>query len=290
MDNAGTQTMDNAGTQTQDTQTDSGAQTQSFSWKSHLSPDLKGSPTLAKFDDSPEGLGKAMESHLNLEKLLGQDKVPIPKDDKDTEGWARFSKALGIPDKAEGYGLADAEIPESMKGLTFDKNKFAEVVHSFKLTPSQAKGLWGAYTQMNKEAYSKFMETHKQQMTNVVNQLRSEWGDTYDANVEIGQTVINKFSGDKDTEDFITSVLAKDPRGVKFLAKIGNQFAENKIGEFSMKRFSLTPEQAEGEINAILNDPKHPYNNEKALEGERNSAIDYVNSLYSTIAKAKGQA
>jgi hypothetical protein len=285
-DNLDTQTQDNTQTQTQDT-TQSTAS--AFSWKSHLSADIKGSPTLAKFEDTPEGLGKAMESHLNLEKLLGQDKVPIPKDENDKEGWNRFSKAMGIPDKAEGYGLPDAEIPESMKAITFDKNKFAEVVHAYKLTPSQAKGLWKSYTDMSMQAYSKVLEEHKQTMTNVVNQLRSEWGDTYETNVELGQTVINKFSADKDTEDWLTATLSKDPRGVRFLAKVGNQFAENKVGEFTMKRFSLTPEQADAEINNILKDPKHPYNDEKASEGERNSAIDYVNALYAMIAKAKGQ-
>jgi hypothetical protein len=259
-----------------------------FVWKEKINPDLRNSPTLQKFEDTAEGLGKAIESHLSLEKLLGHDKVPIPKDDKDTEGWARFSKALGIPDKAEQYGLPDAEIPESMKGITFDKQKFAETVHSFKLTPTQAKGLWGAYTEMSKQAYAKAMETHKAAMTQTINQLRGEWGDAYEANIDLGQTVINQFAGDQETMDFLTAVLVKDPRGIKFLSKIGNQFAENKIGDFSYKKFSLSGEDAQAEIDKILADPKHPYNNEKSTEQERTRAIDLVNSYYSVIAKAKG--
>jgi len=144
---------------------------------------------------------------------------------------------------------------------------------------------------MSMEAYQKAVETHQKNLQQVVNQLRGEWGDTYESNVELGQMVINKFSGDKETEDFITSVLTKDPRGVKFLAKVGNQFAENKVGEFSYKRFSLTAEQAQAEIDKIMADPNHPYKNEKASEAEHLRAIDYVNSLYAVITKAKqGQA
>ena len=49
------------------------------SWKQGLSDDLKNSPLLQKFEDTIEGLSKAFESHANLEKLLGHEKVPIPK-------------------------------------------------------------------------------------------------------------------------------------------------------------------------------------------------------------------
>lgn len=261
--------------------------TNSFTWKDKLGADLLNSPVVQKFDDSPEGLKKAIESHASLEKLLGHDKVPIPKNADDVEGWNRFSKAMGIPDKAEGYGLADPALPGEMSNLTFNKNQFAEIVHAFKLTPNQAQGLWKAYTEMSAEAYSKYKAQYEDNLKTVVNQLRSEWGDTYDTNIELGQMVINKFAGDKETEDYITSTLSKDPRGIKFLAKLGNQFAENQVGEFKNARFSLAPEQAKDEIDKILKDPKHPYLNDRATPRERDAAVDYVNSLYRIINKGK---
>lgn len=282
----------------QDQQTDTGstgAETHhevvdggAFAWKDKLQGDLGKSPLLQKFEDTPEGLNKAFESHVGLEKLLGHEKVPIPKGDNDVEGWNRFSKALGIPDKAEQYGLPDAKIPDTMKGVTFDKQKFAEIVHSFKLTPGQAKGLWQAYTEQNVEAYNKALEGHKADMAKVVNQLKGEWGDAYDTNVELGQMVINKFSGNKEDADYLTAVLTQDPRAIKWLAKIGEQFAENKVGEFGYKKFSLSPEQAQEEITKILADPNHPYTNPKASPKEHEAAIDYVNSLYMTVNRGKG--
>ena len=260
-----------------------------FMWKSQLSKDLMNSPTMQKFEDTPEGLGKAVESHLSLEKMLGHDKVPIPKGPDDKEGWNIFSKALGIPDKAEEYGLADADIPESMKDMTMDKNRFSEIVHAHKLTPAQAKGLWEAYQDVNKETYKQAMADQENTMTETINRMRGEWGDAYEGNVELGQMVINKFSSEKGMEDFITSTLMKHPMGIKFLAKIGNQFAEAKVGDFGYKRFSLTPEQTQAEIDSIANDPNHPYNNDKADGPSRERAITYVNSLYSSLLKAKGQ-
>ena len=259
-----------------------------FAWKGNLAPDLANSPSMKKFEDSKEGFNEAVKSHLLLEKLLGYEKVPIPKGKDDTVAWDLFSKAMGIPAKPEGYGLPDAEIPETMKGMTFDKAKFAEVVHAQKLTPEAAKGLWGAYTEMTKQAYSKAVKDHQDQVNGLMNQMKGEWGDAYQSKIELGQMVINKFSENKETNDFITATLSKDPRGIKFLAMIGDQFAENKVGEFKYQRHSLTPEEAQREVDSIKMDMNHPYNNPKATEAEHNRAVDYVNNLIGTARRPRG--
>lgn len=262
---------------------------QAWSWKEKLGTDIKGSPLLSKFEDTPDGLAKAMESHANLEKLLGHEKVPIPKDINDVEGWNRFSKAMGIPDKAEGYGLPDANIPKDMaaKGLTLDKNQFAEIMHAHKVHPAAVKGIWEVYQKLNVEAYSKAMENHRQQLAKTINQLKTEWGDAYNTNVEMGQMVINKFSADQDMNDYLTTILSQDPRAIKFLAKIGDQFAENKIGEFQMKRFSLTPAEAIEETQRMSRDLDGPYMNQKGkfTEREHQAAVARYNMLLGTAQK-----
>lgn len=265
----------------------------SVTWKSNLNTDLKNSPLVAKFDDSAEGLNKALESHANLESLLGHEKVPIPKGPEDAEGWNRFSKAMGIPDKAEGYGLADFKQPEGWpEGAGLSKDKFAEIVHAHKLTPGQAKGLWNAYQEESINSYKTAVNNLNEQLTNTVNELKGSWGDTYETNIELGQAVINKFSADQDSNDFITNQLAKDPRGAKFLASIGEQFAENKVPEFQLKRFSLAPEEAQNEIDRMTQDLDGPYMNTKGkfTEKEHETAIARVNHLRQLIVKAKGQA
>jgi len=263
---------------------------QAWGWKDKLGADLKGSPLLQKFDDTPEGLGKAFSSHANLEQLLGHEKVPIPKDVNDVEGWSRFSKAMGIPDKAEGYGLQDAKLPESMvkQGLTLDKKQFAELMHKEKVHPSAVKGLWDDYQKINIEAYNKALAAHQEGLTKTINQLKSEWGEAYDANVELGQTVINKFSDDQEVNDYLTASMTKDPRMIKFLAKIGSEFAENKIGEFSASRFSVTPEQAREDYQKMSRDLDGPYMNTKGkyTEREHQAAVDKYNSL--VVASMRG--
>lgn len=261
---------------------------ETFTWKDKLAPDYANSPTMKLFPDTKEGFNDAIKSHLSLQKMIGHEKVVIPKGKDDLEARALFNKAMGIPDKPEGYGLPDLESPESMKGVTFDKATFAKIVHDNNLTPEQAKNLWTSYTEMTKGAYAKAVESHKQTVTNAINELRNLWGDAYQSKVDLGQMVINKFSESKEMNDYITATLIKDPQGIKFLANIGDQFAENKIGDFKYQRNSLTPEEAQAEIDRIKSDPNHPYLNPKATDKEHQEAVNYVNSLISSIKKSKG--
>ncbi len=261
-----------------------------FSWKSSLPTDFVNSPTMQKFTDDKDGLAKAVQSHLSLEKLLGHDKVPIPKDDKDILAQQVFNKAIGVPDSPEGYQLPDVNVPEGLKGVTFDKNAFAQTIHKFGLTPKQAQGLWQEYTNLSMGTYNKYVTENNAQLAQLVNGLKQEWGDAYDTNVELGQMVINKFSDNEEAANYITASLLKDPRGIKFMAKIGSQFAENKIGDFKYHQgFSFTPEQAKQEIDKIMNDPNHPYLNPKATAEEHDRAVQYVNQLWEQVNKSKQQ-
>lgn len=261
-----------------------------FNWKSKLLPDYANSPTIQLFPDTVEGFNDAVKSHLGLVRLVGNEKVPIPKGKDDVLARDIFNKALGVPDSPEGYTLKDVSIPEGMKGLTFDKATFAKTIHAQHLTPEQAGGLWEAYTAMSQQAYDKALKERQESLTQVVNQLRQEWGDAYQTKVELGQMVINKFSDSKEMNDFITAVLVSDPRGSKFLAKIGDQFTENKIGDFKYQRHSLTPEEAQREVDAIKSDPNHPYSNPKAPQADHDRAVDFVNSLISISKKQKGES
>ena len=58
----------------------------SKSWLDDLPDDLKTAPSLARYS-SKEALARG---YLNAEKMIGSEKVPIPKDPNDTEAWDRY--------------------------------------------------------------------------------------------------------------------------------------------------------------------------------------------------------
>jgi len=255
-------------------------------WKQFVSKDLANSPTMQKYANTVEGLNDALKAHLELQKMMGHDKVPVPKGPDDVAAMTQFKRAFNIPNEPSGYDLKDPEWGEEMKGITIDKEGFAAIAHRYNLTPEQAKGQWSEYTTMIQGMITKHRLDLDAKMTDVRNQLRQKWGDAYDMKVELGQLVINKFTEDEGENEEITALLSQSPVGVKFLAKIGDQFKENKIGDFKYQNNTMTPEEAQKEIDAIRNNPAHPYNNDKAAEPERNRAIDYVNSLYAVINKS----
>lgn len=255
-------------------------------WKSLVSQDLANSPTMQKYANTVDGLNDALKSHIELQKMMGHDKVPVPKGPDDIAAMSQFKKAFNIPSEPSGYELADPQWGEEMNGVTIDKDGFAAIAHRYNLTPEQAKGQWGEYTSMINGLMTKHKQETEARMTGVRNELRQKWGDAYDTKVELGQLVVNKFTEDEGENEEITALLSQSPVGVKFLAKIGDQFKENKIGDFKYQNNTMTPEEAQKEIDEIRNSPAHPYNNEKAPEPERKRAIDYVNSLYSVINKS----
>ena len=73
--------------------------------------DLKNNPTLKKYESQEE----ANRGHLKLQESFGMEKQVWPKDENDTERWAEVNKRLGVPEKADGYGLKAISNPEGVE-------------------------------------------------------------------------------------------------------------------------------------------------------------------------------
>jgi hypothetical protein len=50
-----------------------------------------------------------VQGYRNLEKLIGNEKVPMPKDEQDAEGWERVFTARGRPSTPDAYKMPDAD-------------------------------------------------------------------------------------------------------------------------------------------------------------------------------------
>ena len=90
-----------------------------------------GGDFLSHFKDSPElseFVGKKgwkdasslVNSYRELEKMIGGEKIPVPKDANDKAAWDVVLKRLGRPDAADGYGISKRE------GADPEFAKFAE--------------------------------------------------------------------------------------------------------------------------------------------------------------------
>jgi len=87
---------------TPDGATSSTAPTSTGTWIDSIEDsELKGYVSNKGWSD-PAELAKGYQ---NLEKLLGSEKMPMPKGPEDAEGWNRVYDKLGRPESPDGYGI-----------------------------------------------------------------------------------------------------------------------------------------------------------------------------------------
>lgn len=202
----------------------------SASWRETLPDDLKESASLSKFE-TVEGLAK---SYTNLEKMLGGDKVNIPKDG-DEEGLERWYKAGGWPEDAKGYEFEPpAEVPE---GMVYDEEldgRLSGILHSAKLDKRQAAAVRTELMKMVGEGAMENMDASKladdqraQALAESEAALKKEWGNAYEQNGKIAGRAINQLFGDELTAVFEENGLGNHPA----LIRAAHQMGKKLIGE-----------------------------------------------------------
>lgn len=208
-------------------------------------PDLKGWLENKNYE-SPEAMAAA---HRGLEKLLGSEKVPLPKDDADTEGWDRVYKAIGRPDAPEGYGLeklegGDEDFAKQMAGLLFE----AGVGQKQALRMGER---WNAImTEQTKAAEDAFKVQSKQDWID----LQTEWGSAAPAKQEHFRRGCAQFGVTSDEIKAIETMVGTK-RAISLFAKIGEGLGEDEFIEGDTpKQMGMTPEAAKARKNALMAD------------------------------------
>lgn len=202
--------------------------------------------------DSPE---KAVASYRELEKLLGGEKLPLPKDPADKEGWDRVYKALGRPDSPDGYGIqvaqgGDAEFAKRAAG------KF----HELGLPANMAKGLSEWYESEAKAAHEAEETAFVQKAEAEFTQVKQNWGANYDQNMEItGRAAKALGLGEQQLDALERSLGTKAMYDLLFahgqaISEAG--FRQGEGGGGPGKGFTpATVEQAQARKDEILNNP-----------------------------------
>lgn len=207
------------------------ATTSQPSWLDDLPDDLKSSPSLSKFE-TKEGFAK---SYINLEKMLGSEKVPVPKDG-DAEGWTRYLKAGGLPDAPDGYAFTK---PESLpEGFNYDEGldkRIAGMMHEAKLLPAQARDMREKLMALVAEGATQNLEAAKAQQAERsvavergMQALKQEWGPSFDQRGKVAGAAISKFLSPETIAAMESAGLANDPAIIKDMYNLGVKLAGEK--------------------------------------------------------------
>lgn len=244
----------------------------SSSWRDTIPADIRDNPNFAKYETA-EGFYKG---HLSLVQTLGSEKVPVPKDG-DTEGWERYWKAGGRPDKPEEYGFAKPEqLPEGLEYSPEMDAAFAQQAHKLGLNKQQAAALreWqlgvlaeGAKSQASQQEIARSDGEAK---------LKSQWGRAYDQNLQIAKSELKKRGSAEFVAYLESSGLGNHPEMASFLYNVAKETrGENEL--VTAREKVQTPQEIDAAIadhaarhQAALFDSSHP---EHALRTRERTAL-----------------
>jgi hypothetical protein len=222
-------------------------------WTASL-PDLQRGYAQNKGWKDPGGV---VDSYMNFEKLMGVPKeriLKLPEKDDDVEGWTGIYDRLGRPQKPEEYNIpvpegGNPELAKNAQGW----------FHEAGISRKQAEKIatkWNEHIDsMNKGAMEKWQnQVHKEHA-----ELKTEWGQAFDQNVELGRRAAHKFGLDEKVVDKLEQVMGF--AGVmKLMHTLGSQTGVGREDGFvtgnSGAGFGgiMTPGQAKAAIAARRSD------------------------------------
>ena len=243
-----------------------------------LPEEIRDHPSLQSIND----VGNLGLSYVNAQRLIGADKIPLPKNPTEDDLSNIYSK-LGRPDEPSGYAIqADGQI------LTEgDVNTYTDIAHKLGLSKAQANGILDYYRssiQQTTEAMSKDSEQQRQQ---IEQSLKAEWGADYDAKVTQANRAVSDIAG----EDLLQMVLedgtkvGNHPAFIKAFTNFADfknsVTKEDTISENSVN-YRMSPADAKAKIDTIMNDRSHAYWDRKNPVA-RDKAVKEVQDLYEML-------
>ena len=190
-------------------------------------------------------LKKQAERYNSVEDILQHNKslrqklstaLVLPGKDASDEDLKEFRGKLGVPESPDGY---DYEPPKDVPD--FVKERFArgnlkemfEVAHELGLSQEQIRGIMDYDALRSAEAASSHVKEREAYRSKVDGDLRREWGQDYEANMNLAKRAIDTFGAD--IHDWMAKTpldggtLATHPNMVRFAASVGRRMAEANL-------------------------------------------------------------
>lgn len=195
-------------------------------WLDSLPDEIKADPSLGVFKES--GVAGLAKSWVNAQKMIGADKVVIPKADAPDSDWDAFYNKMGRPESPDKY---EFKLPE---GVTLDENLakgFKEVAHKTGLSPRQVQKIveWDAAQKMEQ---AKAMEAeHHNQLKGALDAYKQEVGgeEKFKATVDKAKVAVRTLADDGFKKFLRDSGIGSRPEAIAFFAKLADMMGEDKI-------------------------------------------------------------
>ena len=236
-----------------------------FNFKEHLAPEFREHASLQDITS----LDSMAKSYISAQEMVGQQRLPLPPVDADSETMGKFYDSIGRPtgNEENGFGYTFDTPKELPEGVVKDEKMekyFRKSMHEAGLTQKQADQLYNS--QIN--YMGEFVKHGKTQQESTEKEwdksLRQDFGLAYTEQMEAANQAIEQFGSDDLRTYFNQSRIGNHPEMIKFAAKVGTMVMESGgMGKGGRKGGSqLTPDQAKQEIANLQqsSDFMHRYN------------------------------
>lgn len=194
-----------------------------------------------------------LKGYRNLEKLVGQARIAMPKDENDADGYSKVFDALGRPKAPGDYKLPTPEGADP---------KFVEaaskVLHEAGLSTKQAQKVATWWNESAATAQKAQAEAVERQSAQDMEQVQKEWGGAYNERVETAKRGIRVFAIDSETATKLETAIGTKAF-MEFAYRLGSAVGEHG-GAAGLENGgppsggALTPAQAIAEIARLKAD------------------------------------
>lgn len=181
-----------------------------------------------KFWDATERKVKDKDlaaAHAHLEKYMGSEKVPVPKDD-DEAAWDMYYKAGGWPESPDKYQVDKAtDLPA---GMTYDEDlhgTYLNWAHASKLNNKQVKTLYDGFVKHQIDRQIAWQKEREDARRVAENAFVREYGKAADATRKNVGGLLQKYTDPDFMAVLEENGMANDPRVVRVFARIHKDMA-----------------------------------------------------------------
>jgi hypothetical protein len=242
-------------------------------WKASLPEEIRGEASLATIH-TIESLAKG---YVHAQRMVGAEKVVIPKADAPDEEWAGVFDRLGRPESPDKYEFTKPEeMPEGLGYSEEIEKAFREKAHKLGLTAKQAAELYKWRLEADISSYNQIAQDHVQQVEATVAELKKEYGKAFESSVESGYRAIKKIAPPELMEMVETGGLGNNKAFIKFAINLSKAMGEDGIR--SGASTIPTPADAQQAIARVMGDRGHAYHDRS--HPEHDIAVKKMAELY----------
>ena len=220
-------------------------------WKASLPEDLRSDPVFKDIAD----VNSLAKSYQHASRMVGADKVLKPNDKFTPEQWNEFYGHAGRPTTVDGYKLAADLIPQ---GMQVDDAKFKaakEELFKAGLNSTQANQVLKYYFNSTHGSMTALQQQQETERSQAMTALKTEYGDGYDANMDLAGAVIKKFASEPLQKLMEESKWGNNPHMVKFLVQVGKTMMEDSATGSGSGLIVTNATQAKAELDQLKGDP-----------------------------------